>query len=118
MAKTSCTKAYWGWRYWPSFDAFVTRLVERLRKGDVLEVADLKQRLDSDGNLLVLGVRLPTDYIGEQGHIAGSRNIPVDRVGVPPTELEDDLGCPIAIICRPDRRAARPKRAAARSRSV
>ena len=46
----------------------------------MLQVAELKQRLDSDGDLLLLDVRVPKDYGGEQGHIAGSRNIPVEEI--------------------------------------
>lgn len=95
--------------------AFLPRLIGRLRERPMLEVADLKQRLDSDGDLLVLDVRLPKDYVGEPGHIAGSRNIPVEEIQARLAELDDYLERPIAIVCRTDRRSAQAAKLLARS---
>lgn len=95
--------------------AFLPRLIGRLRERTMLEVADLKQRLDSDEDLLVLDVRLPKDYVCEQGHIAGSRNIPVEEMEARLTELDDYLERPIAIVCRTDRRSAEAAKLLARS---
>jgi hypothetical protein len=57
-----------------------------------------KQRSDSDEDLLVLGVRLPKDCVGEQDRIPGSRNIPVEEIEARPTELDDYLERSIAIV--------------------
>lgn len=95
--------------------AFLPRLIGRLRQRPMLAVAELKRRLDSGDDLLVLDVRLAKDYTGEQGHIANARNIPVEDLGARLGELEDYLERPIAIVCRTDRRSAQAAKLLARS---
>jgi uncharacterized membrane protein YdjX (TVP38/TMEM64 family)/rhodanese-related sulfurtransferase len=86
--------------------AFLPRLVGRWRRGPMLRVEVLKQRLDAGEDVLVLDVRAAPDFRGEQGHIVGARNIPVEELADRLPELTQDLSRPIAIVCRTDRRSA------------
>jgi uncharacterized membrane protein YdjX (TVP38/TMEM64 family) len=86
--------------------AFLPRLVARLRQAPMLEVDELAERLRS-GTGIVLDVRSPQELAGEQGHIPGVLNIPLDQLPARLGELGDDPERPIAIVCRTDRRSAR-----------
>lgn len=85
---------------------FLPRLVLRLRRRPMLEVEELRRALDTQPDLLLLDVRSPQEYEGEQGHIAGSLNVPLDELGARVAELGTDPERPIAVICRTDRRSA------------
>jgi uncharacterized membrane protein YdjX (TVP38/TMEM64 family)/rhodanese-related sulfurtransferase len=87
--------------------AFLPRLIGRLRRGPMMGVVQLKDKLDLQQDVLVLDVRTAEDYIGEQGHIANSKNIPVEDLGSRLTEIADYVERPIAIVCRTDRRSAK-----------
>jgi uncharacterized membrane protein YdjX (TVP38/TMEM64 family)/rhodanese-related sulfurtransferase len=87
--------------------AFLPRLVARLRARPMLGVEELKGRLDEQENLLLLDVRTAADFVGEQGHIAGATNIPLEALEARLDELVVDLERPIALVCRTDRRSAR-----------
>ena len=87
--------------------AFLPRLVARLRARPMLGVEELKRRIDAHQDLLVLDVRTPADFVGEQGHIAGATNIPLEALEARPDELTAHLERPIALVCRTDRRSAR-----------
>jgi uncharacterized membrane protein YdjX (TVP38/TMEM64 family)/rhodanese-related sulfurtransferase len=82
---------------------FLPRLISRLRRGPMRSVEELKQRLADDA-VLLLDVRPAADFIGEQGHIAGALNIPLEDL---PQRL-DEVGRdrPIMLVCRTDRRSA------------
>lgn len=82
---------------------FLPRLISRLRRGPMRSVEELKQRLD-DNAVLLLDVRPAADFRGEQGHIAGALNIPLEDL---PQRL-DEVGRdrPIMLVCRTDRRSA------------
>jgi len=54
----------------------------------------------------VLDVRTAEDFVGEQGHIAGATNIPLEDIPGRIDALEADLERPIALVCRTDRRSA------------
>lgn len=86
--------------------AFLPRLVSRLRAKPMLSVGELRSRTDS-GSGLVLDVRSAADFVGEQGHIAGALNLPLEALEARLAELGDDPGIPIAIVCRTDRRSAK-----------
>ncbi len=86
--------------------AFLPRLIGRLRQRPLLSPDAFKKRLDTSADLLVLDVRTATDYVGEQGHIAGSHNIPLEDLSNRLAELDDYLEKPIALVCRTDRRSA------------
>ena len=86
--------------------AFLPRLVARLREKPMLTVEELKARVDGRQGL-ILDVRTAADFIGEQGHIAGASNLPLEDIEARLAELGDDLERPIAIVCRTDRRSAK-----------
>ena len=85
--------------------AFVPRLVARLRLQPMLAIAELKARADNAQGL-ILDVRSADDFVGEQGHIAGAFNLPLEELARRVDELGDDPTRPIAIVCRTDRRSA------------
>ncbi len=87
--------------------AFLPRLIGRLRRGPMMGVVELKEKLDQQQDVLVLDVRTATDYRDEQGHIAKSKNIPVEDLGSRLNEIADYMERPIAIVCRTDRRSAK-----------
>jgi len=60
--------------------AFLPRLIGKLRRRPMVDVAQLKQRLDAYEDMLVLDVRTPEDFVGEQGHIGVATNIPVEKL--------------------------------------
>lgn len=86
---------------------FLPGLIGRLRRGPVMDVETLKNKLDSNQDILLLDVRTANDYIGEQGHIKGSRLIPVEELGQRLAEVEDFLEKTVVIICRTDKRSAK-----------
>lgn len=87
--------------------SFLPRIIGYFRRGAMLEVAELKRRLDSSEDLLLLDVRTPEDYDGEQGHVSGSVLIPVEELQSRLVELGDYLEKPIVTICRTDRKSAK-----------
>lgn len=91
--------------------AFLPRLVMRLRRGPTLSIDALKARLDQGQDLLVLDVRTRADFVGEQGHIAAARNIPLEELETRMEEITPYLERPIALVCRTDRRSAKASRA-------
>ncbi len=94
--------------------AFMPRLIGRLRRRPMLGVTDLKQRLDSHQDVLVLDVRTAEDFVGEQHHIAGAINIPLEELNQRLAELSEFQKRPIVIVCRTDRRSARAAQLLAR----
>ncbi len=83
----------------------LARTVSRLRRGPRVDVAELKRRLAEDKDLLLLDVRTAADFVGEQGHIAGATNIPLESLASQLDELAAHRGRPIALVCRTDRRS-------------
>ena len=93
---------------------FIPRLITRLRQPPWLEIDELKARVDNAEGL-VLEVRTVDDFLGDQGHIPGSLNIPLEHLATHLEQLGDDPQRPIAIVCRTDRRSARAAGLLARS---
>lgn len=87
--------------------AALPRLVARLRARPMLGIEELKRRLDGRQDMLLLDVRTAADFVGEQGHIAGATNIPLEALEAGLEELAADLERPIALVCRTDRRSAK-----------
>ncbi len=87
--------------------AFLPRFVGKLRERPMLEVGELKRRLDAGEELLVLDVRTSEDFIGEQGHLAEARNLPLEELPTRLDELEPWLERPVTLVCRTDRRSAK-----------
>jgi len=84
---------------------FLPRLIARFRQGSTLDIEQLRKHLDQGSDLLLLDVRSTDDYSGELGHIAGSRNIPLEALETRLDELIPYRESPIALICTTDRRS-------------
>jgi rhodanese-related sulfurtransferase len=87
--------------------AFLPRLIGRLRKKPMLTVPELKQRLENGDDILLLDVRTSADFVGEQGHIAGATNVPLEELAERIDEIADYQEKPIVIMCRTDRKSAK-----------
>jgi uncharacterized membrane protein YdjX (TVP38/TMEM64 family)/rhodanese-related sulfurtransferase len=87
--------------------AFLPRIIGSVRKGAMLSIDNLKQRLDAGEDILLLDVRSPEDYHGEQGHIAGSTLLPLEQLEQRIDELSDYYEKPIVCICRTDRKSGK-----------
>jgi len=90
--------------------AFLPGLIARLRRGPMLEVAALRQRLDAGEDLLVLDVRRPDEFTGELGHIEGARNLPLDSLDARSEELAAWQERPLMLVCHTDKRSAKAAR--------
>ncbi len=90
--------------------AFLPRLIAKLRERPMLEVTDLKQRLDAGEDLLVLDVRTAADFVGEQGHLAVASNLPLEELPARLEQLEPHLERTVMLVCRTDRRSAQAAR--------
>ncbi len=90
--------------------AFIPRLVGRLRQGPMMEVAELARQLTENDAPLILDVRTSEDYFGDQGHIIGSCNIPLEELKGRFAELPEQMDTSIAIVCRTDKRSAKAAR--------
>lgn len=91
--------------------AFLPRLINRLRAAPLagvpgLDVAELRERLEHGGDILVLDVRTAEEYHGAAGHIADATNIPLAELAAREPELRTHRNHPLAVICRTDRRSA------------
>ena len=87
--------------------SFLPRIIGKLRKGAMIDITELKQRLDANEDLLLLDVRTAEDYVGEQGHVAGSKLIPLEELEQRMDELGEFLEKPVITICRTDRKSAK-----------
>jgi uncharacterized membrane protein YdjX (TVP38/TMEM64 family) len=87
--------------------AFLPRLIGNLRRGPMIDIPEFTQRIDTKKNLLVLDVRTPEDFIGEQGHIEEAVNIPVEDLQQRMDEIGNYLEQPVAIVCRTDKKSAK-----------
>jgi uncharacterized membrane protein YdjX (TVP38/TMEM64 family)/rhodanese-related sulfurtransferase len=85
---------------------FLPRLIRHMRRAPLLDARELKRKLDAGEDLFILDVRGAQDFSGEQGHIAGAHNIPMEELAKRVTELETYRKLPIAIVCRTDKRSA------------
>lgn len=86
---------------------FLPRFISSLRKGPMLDVDSLKQKLDANEDILVLDVRNAEDFIGEQGHINNAKNIAVEELAARLNEIMDYAEKPVMLVCRTDRRSAK-----------
>ena len=87
--------------------AFLPRLIGNLRRGRMIDTEEFRRRFDVEKDLLVLDVRTSEDFVGEQGHIDGAVNIPVEELQQRMAELGDHLEHPVAIVCRTDKRSVK-----------
>ncbi|MBE9559827.1 MAG: VTT domain-containing protein [Proteobacteria bacterium] len=87
--------------------AFLPRLIGSIRKGAMLNITNLKQRMDEGEDILLLDVRTSEDYNGEQGHIAGSTLLPLEELEQRIDELNDYYEKTVVTICRTDQKSAK-----------
>lgn len=87
--------------------AWLRRLTAKPQEHPMMGVEELKRRLDSGEDLLVMDVRTATDFVGEQGHLQVAHNLPLEELGDRLDELGQDPGRTIALVCRTDRRSAK-----------
>ena len=87
--------------------AFLPRLIGNLRRGPMIDIPELRQRIDTEKKLLVLDVRTPEDFVGEQGHIEEAVNIPIEDLQQRVDEIGNYLEQPVAIVCRTDKKSAK-----------
>ena len=90
--------------------AFLPRLIGSIRKGAMLNIANLKRRMDEGEDILLLDVRTTEDYDGEQGHIAGSTLLPLEELEQRIDEINDYYEKTVVTICRTDRKSAKAAR--------
>lgn len=86
---------------------FLPSLIGRLRRGPMLDVKNLKQKMDMQEDILLLDVRSKEDYVGEQSHIKNSVLIPVEELEQRLSEIENFQEKTVMTICRTDRRSAK-----------
>lgn len=87
--------------------AFLPRFISRLRRGAILSIDELNQRLQEKQPLLLLDVRSEEEFIGELGHIAGATNIPLERLAERADDLLEYMEQAVVLICRTDKRSAK-----------
>jgi len=87
--------------------AFLPRIIGSIRKGSMLSITNLKQRIDDGEDILLLDVRTTEDYDGEQGHIAGSTLLPLEQLEQRIDEISDYSEKTVVTICRTDRKSAK-----------
>ena len=87
--------------------AFLPRLIGKLRRGPMMNTDDFRRQLETDKDLLVLDVRTAEDFVGEQGHIDGALNIPVEDLQQRMHEIGNYLEQTVAIVCRTDKKSAK-----------
>jgi len=85
---------------------FLPSLIGRLRRGPMMQVEELKQKMDANEDVLLLDVRSVDDYVGEQGHVEGSLLIPLEDLPSRLSEIESFQEKTVMTICRTDRRSA------------
>ena len=86
---------------------FLPSLIGRLRQKPMVAIPELKQRLDGGEKIVVLDVRPAADFTGEQGHIAGAINIPLEELPGRFAELAPHEEHTILLVCRTDRRSSK-----------
>ena len=86
---------------------FLPSLIGRLRRGPMMDVENVKQKLDTGEDVLLLDVRSAEDYVGEQGHVKGSLLIPLEELNTRLSEIESFQEKTVMTICRTDRRSAK-----------
>lgn len=84
---------------------FLPSLIGRLRRGPMMDVENVKQKLDAGEDVLLLDVRSAGDYVGEQGYVKGSVLIPLEELNTRLSEIENFLEKTVMTICRTDRRS-------------
>lgn len=86
--------------------SFLPRWLRKLKAQPMLDVDTLEQQLQRGEPVLVLDVRDPAEFNGQEGHIPGATNLPLAELPARVTELADRRQAAIRLVCRTDRRSA------------
>jgi len=86
---------------------FLPRLINRLRRIPMIDMVELKRQIDHGEEYLILDVRSSEEFNGEQGHIAGAVNLPLDVLPDRLNEVVTDGERAIILICQADLRSVR-----------
>jgi len=86
--------------------AFIPRLINKLRKVDMIDISELKSQLDNEEDMLLLDVRSAADFTGEQGHIAQATLLPLEELKQRIDDIRNFKSKPIVTICRTDKRSS------------
>jgi uncharacterized membrane protein YdjX (TVP38/TMEM64 family)/rhodanese-related sulfurtransferase len=88
---------------------FLPRLIRRFRGSAAgwLSTTDLKLRLRSGTELIIVDVRNPDEFAGPLGHIAGARNVPLSEMPARLDELATARKRPVVLVCKTDKRSAK-----------
>ncbi|HQI39882.1 MAG: hypothetical protein B6D44_05745 [Ignavibacteriales bacterium UTCHB2] len=78
----------------------------QLKTDNSLTMAEFKEKLKSDNNIVVLDVRTSEEFIGPLGKVESSINIPVQVLDQRINELEKFKDKEIIVICRTQNRSA------------
>ncbi|MBU2444703.1 MAG: rhodanese-like domain-containing protein [Bacteroidetes bacterium] len=70
-----------------------------------ISVIDLKEKIKTDSNLIILDVRMPQELESELGKIEGVVNIPIQELEARIHELDEFKDKEIAVICRSGNRS-------------
>jgi len=90
--------------------SFLPRIISHFRRAPMISASELKQRLDEQEDILLLDVRSPEDFHGEQGHIAAAKLLPLEQLEQRIHELDSCKNKPVITICRTDRRSTQAAR--------
>ncbi len=86
------------------FGAFIVIAFAQSEENN-MTVAELKEAITKNKNLVILDVRTPAELTSETGKIPGVINIPVQELGDRIGELEKYKEKEIAVICRSGNRS-------------
>ena len=85
---------------------FIPRIINKIRKVNMLSIEELKSHIDNKMDMLLLDVRKPADFTGEQGHIEGATLLPLEELSQRVKGLENNKSKHIITICRTDKRSS------------
>lgn len=86
---------------------FLPSLINKIRAKPMVSVDDVKQRLASNSDFLLLDVRPEADFNGEQGHIESAILMPLEELSNNISDIEKFKEKEVMIVCRTDRRSSK-----------
>lgn len=88
---------------------FLPRFIGALRRGPMIDVVTLKQKMFED-KIVLIDVRSAADFVGEQGHIENAINIPLEELPAKLDTLSAYMEKTVGLICHTDRLSAKAAR--------
>lgn len=88
---------------------FLPRFIGALRRGPMIDVVTLKQKMFED-KIVLIDVRSAEDFVGEQGHIENAINIPLEELPAKLDTLSAYMEKTVGLICHTDRLSAKAAR--------